>query len=609
VLNAAGDSVVLSGTVEEVSELAFYQATYVIRTEVAGVPTRVRITAPENRYVRVDSRVTAEVTLAEFRDSGVFPERSFNHSKGVLLWGVADEIALCPDWLQRQRGSRSDRARILEYNDRVRNEISAAFPNDYGGLLRAVALGDSSGLSPELRQSVRTSGAAHYTAVSGLHMTMLVHMFMLAFAMTPLAANRKAKFATAVVLIAILAVFFGLSMSVTRAAIMLIIVFGGELFMRKGSTLNSLAIALFAILLFQPYAILDAGLIMSFSGTFGVGVVAPRLMPPAFAGRAGGTRNLKQAFVVSASASLCVLPASAIFFGGFSVLAPLTSVLILPFFTIAVASVMLFAAVGWIPVIGQVCLLAAGIMSRIIVEIVTFLGRFDFAWFGLGYWFTPIWVALAIGAVFAVRLLCKSTAAAVRAACITVATLILMTSVHDFAAIRGYNRDRTYITIYSDSTAAWVRVRQSDTELLIITADTSRAFAAVRETATASNPPTLVVLLESRRNNEELFADLPSQNYISPDCEAAIYDVNGRFVLDVRYTRENEVLLRIGDYTILFTRASNDDASPANVVIASGVVRNKRDFNADRIVYVGRTIPIDFDHEHSAYFEPLYLIL
>ncbi|MCL2754312.1 MAG: ComEC/Rec2 family competence protein, partial [Oscillospiraceae bacterium] len=402
----------------------------------------------------------------------------------------------------------------------------------------------------------------------------------------------KFKFFALSMVIITLAVFFGLSVSVVRAAFMLIVFYGGEVFMRRGSTLNSLCLALFAILLIQPYAIFDAGLLMSFSGTFGVGVVAPAVM------KSRKFNRITEAFVVSTCAAVCVLPVSAVFFGGFSILSPLTSVLILPFFTAAVVAMLGFAAFAvWLAPMAELFLLIAGLASRIMVWLISFLGALDFAWFSLDYYFVPFILVFAIVAVLSVKKRLR-----MKGACIALMTLVLMCRVYDYRAIQS---EQTYISIYSDSVAAWVQIRQGGAELLIITADTPRAYEAVRGFA---SKPDVVVLLSSVRNNTAPFENLAAL-YIPPDTPPQIFDISGRFILDLRYTHENEVLLDTGGYTLLFTRASNDNTSPANVVIASGVVRNKREFNADYIVYVRRTIPIEQEHEHSAYFAPLYLIL
>jgi ComEC/Rec2-related protein len=611
VLAMAGETLTITGTITDLSPLAFYTANYVVRTEIGGVSTQIRITSAETAAVRIGDVITADVTLSHFRDTATFPERSYNHSQGVLLKGITDGIFFSQHRQQTPIGY------IREYNSRIQSRIAMAFPGDVGGLLRAVTLGDTSGLTPELRQNIRVAGIGYYTAVSGLHMTMVTHMFMLVFGVMPFARNRKIKFAVMLCVVLTVAVFFNMSVSVIRSALMLVIYFGGELFMRKSATLNSLGFALFVILLFQPHAVFDAGLLMSFAGTFGISRVQDSGV--VVSGIGGFLSKIRRAFTGASYAALCVLPISAVFFGGVSLLSVLTSVIILPFFTVAVGAVMMFAVfslLGRLDILSELCLLVAGIMAKIMLEILAFLGGIRFAWFNLGYWFVPFWIGFSIVTVIAVYLFYKTAHdkhnKIVKSACLCVVTLFFMVGVYNLNAVQS---ERTYISIYSDSVAAWVNVRQADTELIVITADTPQAYLAVsQETQTT---PTLMVLLNTARNNEAAFrnlADTLGAGYVPPNTTGIVYDISGRLTLDIGYTCENEVVIILHckngghDYRILFTRASNNNASPANAVVASGVIRNKREFNADYVVYVSRSVPIEYDFEHSAYFEALYLI-
>jgi ComEC/Rec2-related protein len=584
VFEKAGEAVNITGTVEEKRELGFYQATYLVKTDINGKSTKILLTAPDAHNINVGDEIESQAVLSELRDTAIFPERSYNLSRGVLLKGGADSVELV------RHGSKSPIDHIRDYNTFIQGKISAAFPNEIGGLLRAVFFGDKSGLSGSASvqaQSIRVAGVAHYTAVSGLHMTMITHMFMLVFGLTAFRNNRRVKFAVLVCVVAALAIFFNLTMSVTRAAIMLIICYGGELFMRKGSTVNSLGFALLLILLLEPYAVFDAGLIMSFSGTFGVGVVAPAVT------KGKKINRIVESFIVSACASLCVLPASALFFGGISVLSPLTSVIIIPFFTVAAGAIVLYSVFAPLPLflgsIGQACLLVAGIMSKIMNEIIGFFGKLSGAWISLDYWFVPLWSALAIAAIVVIRLICKSNTKAVKAACLTVAALALMICVYNMNSV---NSGRTYIKIYSDSVSAWAIVRQGNTEAVIVTADTPRAYEQISHLT-----PTVISLLKSTRNNAEVFGGV---------TESAVYNISGKFVLDIH---EDEAMLEIGDFSILFTRAANDNASPANVTVAYNQVRKKRDFDSDCVVYVSRSVPIEHEFERNAYYEPVYLII
>lgn len=545
VFDAAGETLTLTGTVEDRRELAFYQVNYTIKTEINGVTARVMITAPDSLEVGVGDVVKTTAILHEFRDSAVFPERSYNLTRGILLKGNADEVLLVT------QGGKTPVGYIQDYNEYIRGRVISAFPDselNIGGLLCAVFLGDKSQLSAESAENIKISGVAHFTAVSGLHMTMITHMLMLFFALIPRRVSRRTRFALLLSTVVTLAVFFNLTVSVTRAALMLIIFYGGELFMRRGAVINSMGFALLIILLGSPYAAFDAGLLMSFSGTFGVGVVAPAII---------GKRNINpvaNALIVSTCAAVCVLPIAALFFGGISILAPLVSVIILPFFVITAGAMTLFALTG-----GYISafLLAAGIMSRIMNEIIAFFGRFEAAWISLEYWFMPFWIALAIIAVFAIRVIYKNDLKAIKAACITVATLALMICVYNASMTTC---ERTYITIYSDSVAATATVRRGNTEFVIV-----------------SNA-------------------LPEQGD---------YDISGKFMFTVG---ENEAILHAGDFSMLFTRASNDNATPANITVASGWVREKRSFHCQYVVYVSRSIATE-SGELNAYFEPVYLML
>jgi ComEC/Rec2-related protein len=550
VFEKAGQVIEITGTVEEKKALMFYTAVYTVKTEINGVSTRVLLNAPDVHYINEGALIQTYGALHEIRDTGIFPERFYNLSKGVLLKGDVDSIELIG------HSVKTPLHYIRRYNEFIKARVMSTFPNDVGGLLCAVFLGDRSLVSPEMIQDIQIAGAVHFTAVSGLHLTMITHMLMIVFSLTPYRANRKVKFTVLVISVAVLAVFFNLTVSVTRAAGMLVVFYGRELVLRKGThpakgkslrggnVLNSMGFVLLLILLFEPYAVFDAGLIMSFSGTFGVGVVAPVLLTKR-------ANRIKEAFVISVCASLCVLPACALFFGGISVLSPLTSVIILPFFTVAAGVMVLFAVTGGVI---KMFLLIAGIASRIIGAVVEFFSGFTELFIRLDYWFVPFWLGFAVIAVTVIRVIYKSDVKAIKAGCIAVATLGLMISVYSMNAA---NCTRTYISIYSDKTAAWADIRQCATRVVIVTADTPRARAQINTDE--------VILLRSVRNNAEAFGGV---------AQHGLYDINGKFTLDVG----GQTLLTADDFSLLFT---------SNSIIAG-----------DYTIYFS-----------DVYYEPIYLMI
>jgi len=220
-------------------------------------------------------------------------------------------------------------------------------------------------------------------------------------------------------------------------------------------------------------------------------------------------------------------------------------------------------------------------MARIMNGIIEIFGKVQQAWIDLDYAFVPYWLIASITVITIIYFLYKSSAKAVKAGVITICSLALMITVYNAFAV-----NRIYAEIYSDSNAAWVIVKHGGTDTMIITRKSRVSMQAAAVFERESSPGSLVI-------------------YIT-DLQQATYDISGKFTLDVR---EIETLLIINDYKILLTGAGNNNAPPANIVALSGWVRNKREFNADYIVYVSRSIPIEHPYEFNAYYEPVRLII
>ena len=585
----------LRGKVISIKTTLFEKAFYTLDCELNGIKTRIILNAPDYAIYPGDVVEATDITLSHFQNTALFPERTYNHAKGILLKADTDQLSLV------EKGKPNLLTHIESNSEQLKDKLQRAFSREISGMLIAAFFGDKSGLNAEQSYQLRIAGAMHYTAVSGLHLTLIIHMFVLMLSLTPIGRFRIVRFIAIVGAIAVLVVFFAFSKSVMRSAIMLLIYYSGELAMRRRNTLNSLGTALFILLIAEPYAVFDIGLLMSFSGTMGVGVVSPIVTQR--------TRNkLIKNMATSACAAVCVLPVSALTFGGVSLLAPITSVVILPFFTVAVLSTVLYA-LSPIAALGQGFLLLSGLAAKAMCEIANFFGAFTAAWVSLDYWFLPIWIALAVIATAVVGILCKSKVKAVKAAALAIATLaVMICSYNTYAAKSG----RVYISILSDNVAAWVTANHHGKTVVVSTTDTPNAFEHIR---IENNSLSAFALLGSNRNNVRAFDKLNTEFSVMPDSEAALYDINGQFLLDVRpKTRRisgTVAMLTIGDVRILLTPATNDyaESDAAEVVVAYGRVFNKRNFNAGSVVYATRSIAIETDNEYNAYYEPIRFVL
>lgn len=133
---------------------------------------------------------------------------------------------------------------------------------DAVALLRAMTLGDTSGLPARQLETFRQTGTLHLFSVSGLHVGMLAVLLWMAFRLLPV--PRPAAVVCVILLLFFYSAVTGLRPASLRAATMAAVVLAGFLLNRPARPLNSLAAAGFGILLFQPAQIFNPGFQLSF---------------------------------------------------------------------------------------------------------------------------------------------------------------------------------------------------------------------------------------------------------------------------------------------------------------------------------------------------------
>lgn len=130
--------------------------------------------------------------------------------------------------------------------------------------LITILLGDRSYLNPEIRTSFADAGISHILALSGMHMAIIGGViFWLLFPLNLIKKN-KLRISVTLIFMFIYAYVTGLSASTIRATLMITAMSFGIILERKNSAWNSLLIAMFVILLFDPFAVMDIGLQLSF---------------------------------------------------------------------------------------------------------------------------------------------------------------------------------------------------------------------------------------------------------------------------------------------------------------------------------------------------------
>ncbi|MCM1300001.1 MAG: ComEC/Rec2 family competence protein, partial [[Eubacterium] siraeum] len=372
--------------------------------------------------------------------------------------------------------------------------------------------------------------------------------------------RRYSKFTVLTLLILFFMIFFRLSASVVRAGIMLIIYYGAEVFMRKGSTANSMGAAILIITLFQPYACMDIGFLLSITGTFGIGVLAPYFCRRI---RKNGFYGIKCLIIGSLCATLCSFPISGYFFGGISIIGVFMNLLLYPLFFPALIFMTLFAlTLGT----GNGFLFPAGLLAKAMIWIINLFGDFKFSYIPIDSSFI-LYISIAsvvfTAAVYFYFQDSKRTAMAIGL------SLCVMTGCLTFSHF--YNTDKVKLSMYSDGSAACVIVKNGANAYAVASGDTPKIELYIKEYMRNEflDELTSVSLLQSENNNEKAFASLPCQCYSPPGENNMLSSESG--VITV-INRSKSCLISINNISISVSPAS--EPLEADISVLYGYKKN-----------------------------------
>lgn len=318
-------------------------------------------------------------------------------SKGVILCAEVDEFLSVGD------GGR------LTLPEKINSFLAGIFDKTIGGdeadFAGAIFLGNRERVSQKVKLAFRRSGTSHLLALSGLHISVLAAG--LEFALKAARVKKKLRIAVSIPVTVMFALITGLSASVLRSAIMLVIYFVAQLIGEEKDSLTSLFAALALIITFRRYAVWDAGLWMSFSATLGLILFSDRLLPR-FAPMTRKTYSRAKKFfragvkyvlgLLSATviATLFTLPVTYLLFGGISIISPISNLILVPLSQVLLYLLALLCVLFNVPFIGAGLAFAA---KRLILLICRLAGLFaspSGVYISIKYPFTPYLIAAAL---------------------------------------------------------------------------------------------------------------------------------------------------------------------------------------------------------------------
>ena len=162
---------------------------------------------------------------------------------------------------------------IGNLREKLTNTYESLDDKKHSGIYTAMIIGERSALDNDVKDIYTSAGIAHILAISGLHLA-LIGMSFYRFLRKRGLSYAISAYVSSLFLI-MYVIFCGNSMSVRRAAIMMIIYLISEYLNRDYDLINSISIASLIILMDNPYAVTNSGFQLSFSCVIAIGIVAP----------------------------------------------------------------------------------------------------------------------------------------------------------------------------------------------------------------------------------------------------------------------------------------------------------------------------------------------
>ena len=251
----------------------------------------------------------------------------------VLCFVVLGALLMQRSQQKSPQPSRLDRSKtyFLEQRAKLLDRLSeSGVDGSVYAVVAAMALGDKSQLTRELKDTYAVSGASHILALSGLHLGILYTLLSL------LLSRRRWQVLSQVVIIVCIWLFVflvGMSASVVRSAVMFTVYALLSLGHRDKMSVNTLAFAAIVMLLLNPKSLFDAGFQMSFMAVLAILLFYPLFesvwsQPFLFDHRI--FKWLWTMLAVSCAAQIGVAPLIAYYFGRFSNYFLLTNLVVLP---------------------------------------------------------------------------------------------------------------------------------------------------------------------------------------------------------------------------------------------------------------------------------------
>ncbi|MBK6898162.1 MAG: ComEC/Rec2 family competence protein [bacterium] len=252
--------------------------------------------------------------------------------------------------------------RVLEpVRSAILERLDVLLPARESVLMGSILLGERDPSGRDLRDPFARLGLSHLFAVSGLHVGLVGALALLL--LRPFAAGPNLRGLWLGLLLPLYAVLTGLAGSALRATGLGLLAVAGVAAGRAHDALRSLALLLWAAVVWQPECLGDPGVRLSYLAAGGI--VGALRLADGLSGARRSVRAVAGPLLVSLGASWATLPATAATFGWIHPWAPLVNLIAVPVFAGAVWAVAAALLVPW-PWVAQAAAALGWLLVRLL---------------------------------------------------------------------------------------------------------------------------------------------------------------------------------------------------------------------------------------------------
>ncbi len=319
----------ITGYVSSLPEQNPHRATFdfQITPTIENLPSKIRLSWYEPTQV-IKAGQSWQFTVKLKRPHGMLNPGGFDYETWLFTQAIgATGYIRKPE--PRLLGSSNPLFNINGWRQTISTQLDRLLPkSDSLALIKALSIGDGNEVNDSQWQVFRKTGTIHLMVISGSHISLVAGMvFFLLRKFWARTGILKVSPPTAAATAAIVAALFysalaGFSVPTARAMLMVAVVMLGIIFQRHFRWLDSLALALLLVLVFDPLAVLSPGFWLSF--------VAVVIIVYCNANRLGKPSRFFPLLSIHFVLTLGLAPLLLLFFQQMSVISPLANFVAVP---------------------------------------------------------------------------------------------------------------------------------------------------------------------------------------------------------------------------------------------------------------------------------------